>query len=274
MRYLSALAFALVVSGSFAQAHELWIEPADYQPAAEGRVVAGLVNGQNFGEGFSSIARIAYIPRWFVRFDLGLGGAFVPVEGRIGDVPALSMPVIGEGLHVAVYQSAGDVVTYDTMEKFEAFVAHKDFPQALAEHRARGLPETRFAEYYTRFSKSLIGVGAGGGADENLGLETELVALDNPYTSGLSEIRVQLFYQGAPRADAQVELFEKSETAEVTISLHRTDADGVAVLPVRPGFAYMVDAVVLRVPDPALKTPSPVVWESLWANLTFAVPAP
>ncbi len=34
----------------------------------------------------------------------------------------------------------------------------------------------------------------------------------------------------------------------------------------------MLDAVVLREPSEALAAERDVVWESLWANLTFAVP--
>jgi hypothetical protein len=35
----------------------------------------------------------------------------------------------------------------------------------------------------------------------------------------------------------------------------------------------MLDSVVLREPDPAKAAAQKVLWESLWANLTFAVPA-
>ena len=47
-----------------------------------------------------------------------------------------------------------------------------------------------------------------------------------------------------------------------------TDAKGEAVIPVRPGHRYLLDAVVLReAPDG-----DGPVWESLWAAMTFAVP--
>jgi hypothetical protein len=84
---------------------------------------------------------------------------------------------------------------------------------------------------------------------------------------------VRVLYRGAPRADEQVEIFEKAADNSVTVSTVRTDAGGVAVIPVKPGFTYMLDSVVLREPEAALAAELDVVWESLWANLTFAVPA-
>lgn len=115
-----------------------------------------------------------------------------------------------------------------------------------------------------------MAVGDGGGQDHAFGLLTEIVALANPYTDDLSGgMPVQVLYDGAPRPDAQVEVFAKQGEA-VTISTVRTDAEGRALVPVSPGTRYMLDSVVLReVPAGAFDG---AVWESLWANLTFAVP--
>ena len=45
----------------------------------------------------------------------------------------------------------------------------------------------------------------------------------------------------------------------------------VARLPVRAGYEYLADAVVLRAVEPKRETDAQ--WQSLWASLTFAVPA-
>jgi hypothetical protein len=83
---------------------------------------------------------------------------------------------------------------------------------------------------------------------------------------------VELRYQGAPRVDAQVEVFDRAPDDTVTITLHRTDAAGLATVPVLAGHEYLFDAVVLRrAPDPG-DDPNAPVWETLWAALTFAVP--
>jgi uncharacterized GH25 family protein len=248
-------------------AHELWIEPLNWQPAADGRLEANLVNGQKF-EGNT----ISYLPKWFSRFEVVTGDGTAAVDGRIGNTPAIAQPVAGDGLHVVVYQSTPNTVSYAEWTKFLKFVAHKDLGDIDAQHHARGLPETGFKEVYTRYSKALIGVGSAAGADKREGLETEIVALDNPYVVGGNTVRVQLFYGDEVRANAQIELFEKAADGSVLVTLQRTDGEGIAALPVRAGYEYMADAVVMREPSEALAAEYGAVWETLWANLTFAMP--
>ena len=257
----------LLVLATPVTAHELWIEPLEWQPTADDSLAADLVNGEFF-EG----NQLALIRSWYERFDVVLGDKVVPVEGRMGSLPALGQPVLGDGLHVVVYKSEYSEVTYQDYAKFLKFAAHKDLGDIDAQHKARALPQVGFKEIYTRYSKALIGVGTGVGADKREGLATEIVALDNPYAGPITAMRVQVFYGDAVRANEQVELYEKAADGTVVVTLHRTDAEGVAVLPVRPGYEYMADAVIMRVPSDALAATYSAAWETLWANLTFAVP--
>jgi len=252
-----------------ATAHEFWLQAQDYQIAPDDTVVADIRIGQEFkGSSYT------FFPRGFRRFDIALGDMVVPVAGRLGDQPAAQVAPLGEGLNILVHETTDMSLTYSDWSKFTNFVTHKDFAGALAAHAARGLPQTGFGEAYSRYAKALIGVGDAAGQDRAFGLETEIVALANPYTDDLSQgMAVRVLYRGAPRPDAQVELFAMTPDGEVDVTLHRTDAQGVAVLPVKPQMRYMVDAVVLREPSAELAAVRNVVWESLWANLSFAVPA-
>lgn len=263
----------LMLSSTPLQAHELWIEAQDFRIELQGRLVADIVNGENF-RGHA----LPYLPQSAVRFDLASSAAaefiVAPIVARAGDRPALSMPALDEGLVVVIYQAAAATLTYHQAEKFWDFVAHKDLPITQAAHRARGLPDEGFREVYSRYSKALVAVGAGIGEDRNMGLETELVALANPYTAPLpGGVPVQVFYAGEPRADAQIEVFDRNAEGTVTVSTVRSNANGVAMIPVTAGHTYMLDAVVLRRPSAELAAETGAVWESLWANLTFAVPA-
>lgn len=263
--------FAALFAFSFAlpaQSHEFWIEPQSYQVESDGKLQAGLVNGQEF-EG----TQLAFLPDRFIRFDMASGMRGADVENRIGARPALDMDPLTDGLHSIAYQSRLATLSYAEWDKFLSFAAHKDFQDIEARHDARGLPRTDFGEGYWRSAKTLIGVGDANGADRRMGLIVEYVALDNPYTDDLSNgLRVQLFFRDDIIADGQVELFEKAPDGTVDITLHRTDADGIAVLPVKAGHSYLVDHVVLRVPSAEIATQTNVVWETLWASLTFGVP--
>lgn len=234
----------------------------------DGRLEAHIVNGQNF-EG----VKLAYIPQRIANFVVFSGDEIAPVEMRMGDTPGLQAGTLGDGLHVVAYQSTSLTVDYETWDKFQSFVDHKDLPVTLDDHLARGLPADGFAEVYSRFSKTLIGAGSGEGSDRRTGLETEFVALTNPYTDDLSAgFRVQLFYRADVRANEQIEIFDKAPDGTVEITLARTDAEGIATIPVSSGHSYMLDAVVLRAPSEALQETSGGVWETLWANLTFRAP--
>lgn len=270
MRILTAL-FALTLAlpaPSALIAHEFWIEPLAFQIETDGRLQGKLVNGQDFGG-----VEIAYLPRRFERFTAASGLRQSAVENRLGARPALDMDPLADGLNIISYQSTLSTLTYSEWEKFLKFAAHKDFADIEAVHDGRGLPRTNFDEGYWRYAKALVGVGTGVGRDFRTGLDVEFVALDNPYTDDLSGgLRVQLYYQDAVLPNSQVELFEKAPNGTVQITLHRTDANGIATLPVRAGHTYLADHVVLRAPSAELASSADIVWETLWAALTFGVP--
>jgi len=266
MRYLPFSLFVLLSVALPVSAHEFWISPKDYTVAPGEQVVADIRVGQNFKGGAYS-----FVPGKIVRFDLVQGDNVTPVTGVVGDRPAMTMKAPAEGLVIAVHQTTDYFLTYTDPEKFVNFVTHKDFDGVLEEHKARGLPDSGFRERYSRFGKSLIAVGGGEGADRVVGMETEIVALANPYTDDLSAgLPVQVFYQGAVRASVQVELFAKAPDGTVAITQYTTDEEGRVSLPVLPGHEYLVDSVVMRALEKtADKDPA---WESLWASLTFRIP--
>lgn len=266
MRLLLALAASLGLAAP-AAAHEFWIAPRAFQVAPGDPVIADLRVGSEFVGTVQS-----YFPQRFERFEVRMGETTIPVEGRLGDIPAMDMALAGEGLAVIVHQTAPLTLQYATRALFEGFVAHKDLGDVLARHAARGLPELEFREAYTRYAKALVAVGDGQGADAEVGLLTEIVALANPYTDDPSGgFPVRVLYRGAPRGDAQVELFARDAAGAVTITYHRTDDTGEAILPVAPATDYLVDAVVMEGTGNDDPKAGPV-WHSAWAALTFRTP--
>jgi len=220
----------------------MWIEPLDYQVGTNDNLTAHIVNGQDF-EG----VKLPFVPRRFAHFVTFVGDDGAKVQSRIGDSPALDQAPISEGLNVVAYQARNADVTYETWEKFQKFLDHKDLGDLQADHVARGFPLEGFKEVYSRYSKSLIGVGNSVGADKRVGLATEIVALTNPYTDDLSSgMRVQLFYNNATRNNEQIEVFEKAPDGKLNIFTLRTNGSGIATVPVKSGHEYMLDAVVIR----------------------------
>lgn len=263
---LKTLTF-LLVSTLPALGHEFWIAPHDYQPEAGQSIVADLRVGQNFkGASFS------YIPQNFERFEMVGGDTVIDVEGRVGDRPALNMAPPEDGLWVVVHETDDSLLTWDSWEEFVSFVEHKKLAGTLELHAERGLPQDGVKERYRRFAKALVAVGSGQGQDRETGLRTEIVAGANPYLDNLSNgLPVLVIFEGQPRSEVQIEVFDRDPAGEVVTFTMMTDAEGRAVVPVEPGHEYLLDSVVmlpLKAEDPSADP----VWESLWAALTFRVP--
>ncbi len=269
---LSRIFAALICCGApvVASAHEFWIEPQSYQVGSGETLQADFKNGQMF-KGNS----LSYFERSSARFEMIAGGEVITLEPRAGDAPALNVTApIDDGLVVVIHETTPSKLTYKEWEKFQKFAARKDFAQAEADHVAAGWSQSRFREVYTRHAKALLAVGMGSGSDMSTGMVTEFVALSNPYAEKFdNNMKVKVLYENAPRPDAQVEVFDRAPDDTVTIHLHRTDAQGVASIPVQPGHDYLFDAVVLRPAPDASTAEDAIVWETLWAALTFSVPA-
>lgn len=264
----AALAIVLGLCAPMAaRAHEFWIEPQAYALAPGDALRASLKVGEMFAG-----ASYPYVPDNFLRFEAGPADRLRPVPGRMGDRPALALEPHATGLWVIVHETTALWLTYDGWERFEAFTGQHDLGAARDLHRARGLPDNGFREMYFRHAKSLVAVGDGrSGADRRLGLEVEIVAETNPYTvRDGGPVVLRMFDGGAPRADAQMELFVR-HGGKVTRDTLRSDAQGrvTAVLPA--GAEVLANFTTLEPVegDPAARE---AVWLSRWASLTFAMP--
>ena len=268
---MSRFLFPVLVAciATTASGHEFWIAPDDFTVAPGEEITGDLITGVEFEPRTTHI----YLPSGIRRFEVEGPDGTVPVEGRVGDRPALSATAPdAPGLARIVHVTTDAKLTWKTWEDFEGFVTHKAADGVLERHRERGLPDADFIEVYSRYARSLVAVGDGAGEDAPSGLLTEIVALANPYTDDLSGgLPVRVLYEGAPRPGAQVEIFERAPDGAVAISTVTADDDGVAVVPVTPGLVYQLDSVVIREPSDEAAARN-AVWESLWANLTFEVP--
>lgn len=261
--FLAIFIAALAVTDK-AAAHEFWIDPQDFTIEVGETLLADLRVGQEF-----SGAAMSFLPRNFDTFCVMNNDEVIEAEGRFGDIPALNMAGLQAGLAVVVHQTTANQLTWTTWERFLNFAIHKDLGDVTTMHQARGLSQEDVTEDYIRYAKSLVAVGDGTGADSRVGLRAELVALANPYIDDVSAgMPMQLWYDAALQPDYQVELFAEDAAGEVTITYHRTDAEGVVLLPVEPGMTYMADAVFLEAVEPA--SAGDAIWVTHWANMTFS----
>lgn len=256
----------LALAGKGVFAHEFWIDPTAFVVAPDEMLAADLRVGEGYRGGPQP-----YLTQSFTRFEIVQDNNARPVTGRLGNIPALQMGDLSDGLAVIVHETTGQMLTWTGWDRFLAFADHKDLGDVTAMQAARALDQIDVTEVYIRYAKSLVAMGDGAGADARMGLRTEFVALTNPYRDDLTTgFAAQLWLDDAPRADVQVEVFAKDPDGVVTVSLNRTDAEGIVRLPVAAGMRYMIDAVVLEAVAPM--QPGDPEWRTLWANMTFGVP--
>lgn len=242
-------------------AHDFWIEPSTFRPAPGGRVAVRLRVGQNLlGD------PVPREPQRIERFAAINGTGEAGVPGVPGSDPAGWLSPSSPGLTWIVYDSGHDSVQLDAA-KFDAYLGEEGLERIRKLRKAGPGP---VKEIYSRCAKSLlaVGVGPGVGYDKVLGLELELVAEKNPYALKPGEdLPLRLLYKGKPLDGALLVAIPKG-APDSRVSA-RSDRHGKAAVRLdRPGF-WLVKAVHM-VPAPA---GSGAEWESLWASLTFELPA-
>lgn len=260
-----------------AAAHEFWIEPEASQVEVGDTVRAELrVGAMLSGEAYP------YLSDQIVAARLHAPGGVTDIEGMEGDLPALAVTPSEPGLHVILYHAAPAVAEFEDLETFASYLALEGLDDVVRQHKERGLPEAGFSETYSRNARALLQVGPADPAqlDRPTGMPLELIALQNPFVGGLSELEVQLLWQGAPVPNRQVTIFhrppagdgagDEATGGEVTRSLVTTDAEGRASIALTEAGFYLLNAVQMK----PVEGQGDVVWDSHWATLTFAVEAP
>lgn len=266
MSFLKAASFALLglLAASGLRAHDFWIEPSSFRPAPGERVAVRLRVGENLkGD------PVPRNPGRIERF-----AAFGPageseVVGIAGSDPAGWTVPTGPGLHWIVFDS-NHASLEQAGPKFDAYLGEEGLERIRELRKGAGPVK----EIYSRCAKALLRVGLrvenpSSGYDRALGLELELVPERDPYSLKPGEaLPVRLLYRGKPLDGALVAGMASSEVSGARVSA-RTAGGRASLVLDRPGF-WLVKAVHM-VPAPE---GSGAEWESLWASLTFELPAP
>lgn len=257
------LGFTLPVLG-----HEFWLHPLDYQPKIGTTLHVELRNGEDF-EG----VEIGYFPKRIERFEWLQNQIATAVNSKSGDFPVVSMTLKQDGLMLLSYETKFRVVQYGSLSKFLDFAAKKGFANPEPRHRQFKISTGRFNVIYTRFCKSLIGVGTAIGKDHKTRSELEFIAMANPYTDDLSNgIAVKLLYRGQPQPNTQIKVFARGPDDVVTTIIQHSNAQGIVTIVTKPAHSYLLDAALLREPNETFGAQNNAVWETLWVSMTFSTP--
>ena len=196
------------------------------------------------------------------------------VNARIGDIPVIqNIPLDQLGLHRFSLVTNPAYIVFDDLAEFTDYLTYEGLAEVVELHRQRGLPDTDIAESYIRNARTLVQVGPAEAShmDAPTGMPFEIVALANPYVSGLTSLDVSLSWKNTPVANTQISVFHRPDGAQTakdtTRQLLTTDNQGRAQLSLKEPGSYLLNAVRI---DP-VDGPGSVVWQSHWASLTFQI---
>jgi len=251
------------LAGAAVSAHDFWIEPSAYRVAKGSHLDVAL----RVGEGYRGDP-VERNPAKIRRFVLVGPAGEQALAGDAGQDPAGNAEIRGQGLFVIGYQSHPSSITLEA-PKFEAYLREEGLERVIALRAERGQSALPGREIYSRCAKALVASGSAetGQSDRKLGLPLELVAEASPYRGGGGPTAVRLLFRERPLEGALVVALPKDAPEQKLEA--RTDSSGRVVLELGAGRTWLVKAVHMV----AAPAGSGADWESLWASLTFEIPA-
>jgi len=290
----AALAACVLLLAPRPAAHDFWIQPSNFRPEASERVAVQLMVGEA-GQGQPVARDDARIVR-FAMIGPGAGSgpprAELPIAGQDGHDPAGWVRTGTTGQIVLVYTNT-PARSEMTAEKFEAYLREEGLDSIVAQRAERGASDKPAREIYRRCAKALLDVRDADGryADPSqhfalalkegsfripAKLPLELVPEADPFQLAtedekLEPLPIVLLLDGQPLAGTLVRALrlDPGSPPDEQRPSARTGADGRCRLALPGPGRWLVTAVHMR-DAPADANAD---YESLWASLSFEVPA-
>ncbi len=188
------------------------------------------------------------------------------IGGSDGIDPAGFLRADGAATAIISYASTGAAIELPA-DEFESYLRLYGLDDISVSRAERGERHKPGRERFYRYAKALLtGLGPSAEVTRPLGLAYEIVPDQDP-TARLAPFRGRILYDGKPLANALIVALLRGEPT-VQLRAH-SDARGAVTLALpRPGVwliksVHMVRASFFSSED----------WDSLWASLTFEVPA-
>lgn len=274
------LAFLLLAThAGTTLAHEYWLDPVGTQWQTGDTLQADIRNGQEL-----TGTPYPFDPQGLARAGLISDYQRRPLTGRLGDYPAIQIPLSDAGLNLLLLETTQRELRYDAYSDFETFLDYHALQTIKQRHYDRGLPTEQIIEYYYRYCKALVNVqpvDTAPAISETVTMESgqratvntaaalqpqdqrfELVPLENPFE--VNSLSLQLLFEESPLADRQVELFHRDSRDVVIRRTAVSDDQGLVQFDVSTSGDYLINSVLVLEPDAP-----PAHWTTLWASLFF-----
>ncbi|MDA7565641.1 DUF4198 domain-containing protein [Candidatus Pelagibacter sp.] len=257
--YLFVIIFLVTFLKIKVHAHELWLEPINFNFNNKELFKTNINIGQDFmGSPFGF-----YSPNKKSLY-LENRNKVTQLSQRDGDFPAIQMLISEQGFHVLNYETNNEFLKYDSVEKFENFVKEQGLQSTIDKFDRNKIP----TENYRRFAKVLITDGNKGFFIQKSKLDFEIIALSTPYKLKNSFFEFQLFEKNKPLGNWQITIFSKDENNTYKEKI-KTNSNGVGKIRTIENRTYLLSAVKLNKANYFQKLKFKSDWFSLWASLVI-----
>jgi uncharacterized GH25 family protein len=257
--YLFVIIFLVTFLKIKVHAHELWLEPINFNFNNKELFKTNINIGQDFmGSPFGF-----YSPNKKSLY-LENRNKVTKLSQRDGDFPAIQMLISEQGFHVLNYETNNEFLKYDSVEKFEDFVKEQGLQSTIDKFDRNKIP----TENYRRFAKVLITDGNKGFFIQKSKLDFEIIALSTPYKLKNSFFEFQLFEKNKPLGNWQITIFSKDENNTYKEKI-KTHSNGVGKIRTIENRTYLLSAVKLNKANYFQKLKFKSDWFSLWASLVI-----
>jgi len=260
----SAWGLVFLFSSISASAHDLWILPGKFRPAAAEPAPVFIGSGDRFPESAALVdpERLEDLVVHTVNGRAPLPSPRVDRTSLVADcvVPQAGTAVVTVSLKPHRIRLSAD--------DFNAYLAEDGLPHILRSRGERDESGRPARERYSKWAKTILQVGEG--ADElwsqPVGLKLEIVPLTNPFTlSGGDEVSLYVAFDGIPLPGVIVTAARAGgEPSELK---GWTDVKGRLTLKVPEAGRWYVHVVHMV----RLENDPESDWESFWSTLTFEV---
>ena len=241
------------------QAHELWLEPVNFNFDHKKLFETNINIGQDFmGSSFGF-----YSPNKKSLY-LENKNETTNLSQRNGNFPAIQTLILGQGFHVLNYETNNEFLKYDSIEKFDEFIKEQGLQNTISRFDRNKIP----TESYRRFAKVLITDGKNNFFIQKSKLDFELIALNSPHDLENNIFKFQLFEKNKPLGNWQITIFSKDEKNTYKEKI-KTDSKGEGKVTVIENRSYLLSAVKLNKTNYFQKFKFKSDWFSLWASLVF-----
>ena len=257
--YLFVIIFLVTFLKIKVHAHELWLEPINFNFNNKELFKTNINIGQDFmGSPFGF-----YSPNKKSLY-LENRNKVTKLSQRDGDFPAIQMLISEQGFHVLNYETNNEFLKYDSVEKFEDFVKEQGLQSTIDKFDRNKIP----TENYRRFAKVLITDGNKGFFIQKSKLDFEIIALSTPYKLKNGFFEFQLFEKNKPLGNWQITIFSKDENNTYKEKI-KTNSNGVGKIRTIENRTYLLSAVKLNKANYFQKLKFKSDWFSLWASLVI-----